>query len=83
MLKVYTKPDCMYCVMTKSILEQYQIPFSIIDVSLQTESRNFLKSMGHTTVPQIYYRGRLFCDGYSGLADMTKQDIENLMKDES
>ena len=83
MLKVYTKPDCMYCVLTKSILEQYQIPFSIIDVSLQTESLAFLKSKGHTSVPQIYYKGKLFCDGYSGLAEMTKPDIENLMKEQS
>ena len=83
MLKVYTKPDCMYCVLTKSILEQYQIPFSIIDVTMQTESLNFLKSAGHTTVPQIYYKGDLFCDGYAELAEMTKQDIENLMKEKS
>ncbi len=83
MLKVYTKPNCMYCVMTKSILEQYQIPFSVIDVSMQTESLNFLKEKGHTSVPQIYYKGKLFCDGYSGLAEMTKPDIENLMKEQS
>lgn len=80
MLKVYTKPDCMYCVLAKSLLEQYQIPFSIIDVTMQTESLKFLQSVGHTTVPQIYHKGELFCDGYSELAEMTKEQIQNKMK---
>ena len=83
MLKVYSKPECMYCALTKSILEQYQIPFSIIDVSIQTESRAFLVEKGHTSVPQIYYKGKVFCDGYAGLAELTKKDIENLMKEQT
>ena len=83
MLKIYTKPDCMYCALTKSILEQYQIPFSLIDVSQQTASRKFLVEAGHKTVPQIYHRGELFCDGYTELAEMTKEDIENKIKEQS
>ena len=52
-------------------------------MSQQTTSRQFLLEAGHKSVPQIYHRGELFCDGYTELAEMTKEDIENKIKEQS
>ncbi len=54
-VKVYTTTYCAYCVRAKSLLAKRNVPFEEVDVSSDTEKREWLvKATGLRTVPQIF-----------------------------
>jgi glutaredoxin len=76
MLTIYSKHNCPYCVMAKRYLESKNINFREINIEEDTEAREFIKSQGLRTVPQIFMHGRLFVEsGWTGLGAMTAEDI--------
>lgn len=75
MLKVYTKPNCPYCVKAKELLRDYNIPYTEIDVTQSPDALAFIKDQGLKTVPQIFRAGVLIEGGYTGL---TQIDLETL-----
>lgn len=54
---VYGKPDCKYCDKAKATLNKNKVKFEYKDISIDEESRIFIKEKGHKTVPQIYVNG--------------------------
>jgi glutaredoxin 3 len=75
-LIVYSKDFCPYCVKAKKYLEALAIPYVEKNVGLDQELREWLKSQGHRTVPQIYLGDKLFvAGGCDGLMKLTKDDI--------
>ena len=54
---VYGKPDCKYCDKAKATLTKNKVEFEYKDISIDEESRIFIKEKGHKTVPQIYVNG--------------------------
>jgi glutaredoxin len=62
-LTIYTKHDCGFCVMLKTLLERKQIDYEEININQDENAREFLKQAGHRTVPQIYCEGELFVEG--------------------
>jgi len=77
MLKIYSKTVCPFCVNAKKFLKAKDIPFEEINIEENEEAREFLKSQGHRSVPQIYHCGELFVEGgFQGLSRLTKEDIE-------
>ena len=52
---IFTTPWCGYCHRAKGLLKKLKIPFEDIDVSGDTEKRQWLvQTTGQRTVPQIF-----------------------------
>ncbi|MCS7316822.1 MAG: glutaredoxin family protein [Candidatus Dojkabacteria bacterium] len=76
-LTIYTKKNCPYCELLKMSLDTKNMKYEEIDVTNNKELIEFLKSNGHRTVPQIYYKNHLFVKGgYEGFIAMSSNDIE-------
>ncbi len=58
-VKVYTTKICPYCVQAKSLLKKRAIAFEEIDVTHDSNKREWLvqASGGRRTVPQIFING--------------------------
>lgn len=68
-MKIYSKPDCPYCVKAKELLNSKEIAYEelIVGVDIPAdEYRNMIP--GHTTVPGIYI-DNCFIGGYTQLVD--------------
>lgn len=53
MIKVYSKPDCMQCKMTKKFLADHDVPFEEINVEEDAESLAELKFHGYFGLPVV------------------------------
>lgn len=60
---VYSKPDCPFCIKVKNFMKGIGMSFEEEDISNNNTLQEFLKSRGHTTVPQIYdWEGNYYGD---------------------
>jgi len=76
MITLYSKPNCPFCNRSKAWLTQNSIPFRTIDITEDDAAREFLKSAGHKTVPQLYVGTRLLVEG--GFEGLSKCDPKQL-----
>jgi glutaredoxin len=81
-LLMYGKVGCQFCILSREWLKKYYIPYEFKDVDTDKQAFAFIKSKGHTTVPQFYVGSLLFIkDGYTGLMRqnpaLLKQKIVN------
>jgi len=76
-IKLYTKHDCPHCVAAKVRLDEMGLEYEEIDVANTPGTRDFLKTQGHKTVPQIYINGKAVPGGNQGLQVMTEQQIRD------
>lgn len=53
MIKVYSKPNCMQCEMSKRYLKDKGIEFKEINVFTDTDSLEMLRSAGLTQMPVV------------------------------
>lgn len=53
MIKVYSKPDCMQCKMTKKFLSDHDVPFEEIDVLEDETALELIKSHGFFSLPVV------------------------------
>ena len=54
-LQLYTQPNCDFCDIMKMNLEKWEYNFEVIDITKQDWAKEFLKTRGHKTVPQLYW----------------------------
>ena len=77
MLTVYTKNNCSFCMMAKSLLENKGIDFETINIEEDEDARDFVISEGHRTMPQIYENGELYVEGgFQGLRKKLQEEID-------
>lgn len=50
---VYSKPSCVQCTATYRKLDQLNIPYEIVDITLDPEARDFALSLGHMSAPVV------------------------------
>lgn len=75
MLTVYTKNNCSFCMMAKSLLENKNIEFQTINIEENEDARDFIISEGHRTMPQIYENGELYVEGgFQGLRKKLQEE---------
>ena len=55
MIKVYGKPGCMQCKMTKKFLETEKVDFEYIDATKNKEALAYVKSLGYKSLPVTEY----------------------------
>lgn len=54
-VKVYLTDWCPYCHRAKALLDKKKVPYEVIDVDGDTETRAWLReATGQRTVPQIF-----------------------------
>ena len=53
-LTVYSREDCPFCDRLKGFLKVKEIPFCEVDVTQDTDSKEFLQGLGLKTVPQVF-----------------------------
>lgn len=80
MITVYTKTDCQFCDMAKALLESRGVEYKTVNVSEQSEARDFLIENGHRSVPQIFRGTTHIPGGYQGLAGMSEEDFNTKVK---
>lgn len=75
-LTVYTKPGCQYCAAAKQYLKDKNINFVEIDITVQEDKADWLRSQGHRTLPVIYAGNQpLINGGWSTLKTMHTHEI--------
>ena len=68
MYKVYSKPDCPYCIKAKDLLNRKGIAHEVIEVGKDISSEEYRSMIpGWTTVPAIYDSWGVFIGGYQEL----------------
>ena len=79
MITLYSKPNCPYCDQAKAWLTKNEIEYNVLDISKDTEAREFLINSGHKTVPQIYVGNQLLVEG--GFTGLSKRDPQQLKEE--
>jgi glutaredoxin len=75
MIKVYSKPNCQFCDMSKQLLESRGVAYESIDITQDPDARQMLVDAGFRSVPQIYNGTTHIPGGYQGLAGMSAEDF--------
>ena len=71
-IKVYTTPNCPYCVRAKQLLDDKGVAYESIDVSNPADREELIaKAQGRRTVPQIFIDDSLV-GGYDDLAALDR-----------
>lgn len=78
-LKLYTQPRCVYCVMLKEKLDDGGFNYVEINIKEDEAGAEFIKSNGHSTVPQLYYNNTRI--NGENTSDLTIPIIESKMKE--
>ena len=68
MYKIYTQPSCGYCYMAKELLTNNLQEYKEIDINNEPEAKEYIKSLGFSTVPQIWYEDK-HIGGYTELKE--------------
>jgi glutaredoxin len=75
-LTVYTKPGCQYCAAAKQYLNDNDIEYDEIDITLNEDKADWLRNQGVRTLPVIYAGDTpLINGGWNALKTMRKHEI--------
>lgn len=75
-LTVYTKPGCQYCAAAKEFLNNNEIEYVEVDITVQEDKADWLRAKGHRTLPVIYVGDEpLINGGWTTLKTMRKHEI--------
>ena len=74
-LTIYTQPDCMYCDMMKSKLDNWGYKYIVKNIYEDAVAKSFVKAEGHRTVPQLYY-GRAHINPNINTEEYTQSILE-------
>ena len=54
MITLYSQPGCGPCMGVERTLNRAQVPYTVKDISTDTEAREFIAGLGYTGTPVIY-----------------------------
>jgi len=75
-LTIYTRPGCQYCTAAKQYLDQNGINYVEVDITLNEDKADWLRTQGFKTLPVIYACNEpLINGGWNGLKNMRKHEI--------
>jgi glutaredoxin-like protein NrdH len=52
-ITVYTKPACVQCTATYKALDKQGITYDSVDISLNTEARDYVMALGYLQAPVV------------------------------
>lgn len=53
MITLYTKPACVQCTATKRALDKAGLEYTMVDISMDDEARDYVMAMGHLQAPVV------------------------------
>ncbi|MCH6197644.1 glutaredoxin-like protein NrdH [Corynebacterium mastitidis] len=56
-ITVYTKPACMQCNATKKALDRVGLDYTLVDISLDEEARDYVLALGYLQAPVVEVGG--------------------------
>lgn len=56
-ITVYTKPACMQCNATKKALDRAGLDYTLVDISLDEEARDYVLALGYLQAPVVEVGG--------------------------
>lgn len=79
---VVSKKDCPYCIEAKALLLKYRQDFEIYNVEEMPTLRNFVKDLGYSTVPQVWFKmfentRAIHIGGYEELKDYLSEKFDH------
>lgn len=75
-LTVYTKPGCQYCTAAKTYLNEHNIDYVEIDITVHEDKLEWLRAQGHKSLPVIYAGNEpLVNGGWTTLKTMHRHEI--------
>lgn len=80
MITVYSKNHCPFCDRAKQLLTSRGVEYSEVNVSENPEAREYLLEQGLRSVPQIYRGTTLIPGGYQGLAGLSEDEFNKIVK---
>ena len=75
---LYTQPLCGYCDIMKSMLDKSDFQYDTIDISLDVDGKEFIRTEGHKTVPQLYANG-FHINKKANTMDYTSAELNTLL----
>ncbi|PRQ10853.1 NrdH-redoxin [Corynebacterium sp. 13CS0277] len=52
-ITVYSKPACVQCTQTKKLLDRSGLEYEVIDISIDTEAREYVMALGYLQAPVV------------------------------
>ncbi|QRJ60469.1 glutaredoxin-like protein NrdH [Corynebacterium macginleyi] len=56
-ITVYTKPACVQCNATKKALDRAGLEYSVVDVTVDNEARDYIMALGYVQAPVVEAHG--------------------------
>ena len=56
-ITVYTKPACMQCNATKKALDRAGLDYTLVDISMDEEAREYVLALGYLQAPGVEVDG--------------------------
>jgi len=73
MITVYSKNNCPKCVQAKNVLTANGREYLELNVDEDEDAYNFILSVGHKSLPQIYSGGKLFVESVAELLRLSRE----------
>ena len=81
MITLYSKSNCPQCDQVKLRLQNLDLDFVVIDISHDSQAREFLLTQGHRSVPQMYVGDQLLISGgWPSLSKLSAEEIAQLVQ---
>ena len=75
-LTIYTKPGCQYCAAAKHYLNENDIEYVEVDITLNEDKADWLRNQGFKSLPVIFAGDApLINGGWTTLKTMRKHEI--------
>ena len=74
MIKIYSTPNCSFCVKAKLLLDGMDIPYEDFNIYEDEAAMNVMREMEFTSVPQISIND-IWIGGYSELVEMQETGL--------
>ena len=52
-ITVYSKPACMQCTATKKALDRAGLDYTLVDISMDDEARDYVLALGYLQAPVV------------------------------
>lgn len=72
MYMIFGSPNCVWCRRAVDLCLEMGVSYEYIDLSMDSESKEFIMRQGHRTVPQVYFDNDTTLNhigGYEALRD--------------
>lgn len=76
-ITVYSKPACVQCNATYRALDKHGLDYRVIDITEDTESRDYVQSLGYLQAPVVVVDDGETLDHWSGFRPDKFRDLDS------